>query len=149
MELFTLLACVRCKSDHNKCSCYFSHSWWRKQKGYWFYIKMSLMRLKGKTWFKAYWNWCWSVITLQRISGFGIWHAAILLQGSAVYVVGVLQVFINCSKAANSCVVRAGNGKPANQILNAATFISAVFSYLFVHFALERVAMSNKARKYR
>lgn len=150
MELFTLLACVRCMSGHsNKCFCYFPHSWWRKKKDYWFYIKMSLMRLKGKTWFRAYWNQCWSFITLQWISGFGIWHTAMLLRGSAVCIVGVLQIFINCSKAANCCVVRAGNGKQANQIVNSATFISAAFSYCFVHFDLEHVAMSNKACKYR
>lgn len=67
MELFTLLACIRCMSDCRSASIVSLLAEGGGKRAIDFYIKMSLMRLVGSAWSKAYWSWWWSVIRFQAL----------------------------------------------------------------------------------
>lgn len=139
MELFTLLACIGCKAGGRSASIVSLPAEGGGKRPIDFYIKMSLMRLVGWVWSKAYWSRWWSVIRFQWISGSGIWVAAMVFsclcsRGFA----GLHQLFKSSKLSWWGCA----RGSKLTRYLTAASLILVVLlSHLSAHFNLEYVVM--------
>lgn len=139
MELFTLLACIRYKSDCRSASVVSLSAEGGGKRAIDFYIKMSLVRLGIWAWSKAYWSRWWSVTRFQWISGSGIWLTAMVFSCLCSRgFTGRLQLF----KSSKLSWWGRARGSMLTRYLTAASFILVILlSHLSVHFSLECVVM--------
>lgn len=138
VELFTLLACVRCNSDCRSASVISLPAEGGGKRAIDFYIKMSLMRAGGWAWSKAYWSWWPSVIRFQWISGSGVWLNAMMF--SCLCSRGFVGLHKSFKSSKLSQWGRAGT---LTKYLTAFSFILVIHFLLFLYVSHECVVVAH------